>query len=118
MDGVRASGLDVRVEHHGVATGPLPAPVESAAYRIVQEALTNVTRHAHARAVTVRIGYDDGVTIEVIDDGRGMPPEAEAEAGNGIRGMKERAAALGGTLEAGPSPTGTGFRVAARLPSP
>ena len=111
--GVRAGGLDVRLEQP--ATPPtLPAPVESAAYRIVQEALTNVTRHAHARTVTVRLGYDDGVTIEVTDDGRGGP----AEPGNGIRGMKERAAALGGTADAGPVPgTGGGFRVTAHLPA-
>ncbi len=109
--GVRAGGLDVRLEQSGPPT-PLPAPVESAAYRIVQEALTNVTRHAHARAVTVRLGYDDGVTIEVTDDGRGGP----AGPGNGIRGMKERAAALGGTVDAGPIAEG-GFRVTAHLPT-
>src|SRR5205085_11765509 len=109
--GVRAGGLDVRLEESGPPT-PLPAPVESAAYRIVQEALTNVTRHAHARTVIVRLGYVDGVTIEVTDDGRG----GLAGPGNGIRGMKERAAALGGTVDAGPSPEG-GFRVTAHLPT-
>ena len=85
--------------------------MELAAYRIVQEALTNVTRHARAGSATVRLGYDDGVTIEVLDDGVG----GTAEAGNGIRGMQERAAALGGQVEAGPRPGG-GFRVAAHLP--
>ena len=109
--GVRAGGLDVRLEQPGTPP-PLPASVESAAYRIVQEALTNVTRHAHARTASVRLGYDDGVTIEVTDDGRG----GSAEPGNGIRGMKERAVALGGTVVAGPSPTG-GFRVTAHLPA-
>ncbi|MEA2972345.1 MAG: hypothetical protein QOG82_803 [Actinomycetota bacterium] len=112
--GVRAGGLDVRLEQRDTPP-PLPAPVESAVYRIVQEALTNVTRHAHASTVTVRLGYDEGVTIEVTDDGRGGP----AEPGNGIRGMKERAAALGGTADAGPVPgTDGGFRVTARLPLP
>lgn len=110
--GVRAGGLEVRLEHDAAPpAAPLPAAVESAAYRIVQEALTNVTRHARAQAVTVRLGYEDGVTVEVTDDGVGVP----ADPGNGIGGMRERAAALGGTVEAGPRPGG-GFRVAAHLP--
>jgi signal transduction histidine kinase len=85
--------------------------VELAAYRIVQEALTNVTRHARARSVTVRLGYGDGVTVEVVDDGVGGP----AGPGNGIAGMRERAVALGGTVEAG-SQAGGGFGVVAHLP--
>lgn len=108
--GVRAGGLDVRIERDG-PPAPLPSAVELAAYRIVQEALTNVTRHARARAVTVRLRYGDGVTVEVIDDGVGGP----AAPGNGIAGMRERAAALGGTVEAGAHPGG-GFRVLAHLP--
>jgi signal transduction histidine kinase len=108
--GVRAGGLDVRLEVDPSVV-PLPSAVELAAYRIVQEALTNVTRHARADAVTVRLGYGDGVTIEVIDDGVGGP----AGPGNGIAGMRERAVALGGTVEAGPLPGG-GFRVVAHLP--
>ncbi len=108
--GVRAGGLDVRLEQAG-APASLPSAVELAAYRIVQEALTNVTRHARARAVTVRLAYGDGVTIEVVDDGVGGP----LGPGNGITGMRERAAALGGTVEAGTQPGG-GFRVLARLP--
>jgi signal transduction histidine kinase len=111
VDGVRASGLEVRLE--GAESLPaLPAAVELAAYRIVQEALTNITRHAGARSASVRLGYDDGVTIEVLDDGTG----GAAEPGNGIRGMQERASALGGHVETGPRPTG-GFRVAAHLPA-
>jgi signal transduction histidine kinase len=112
--GVRAGGLDVRVEQTGTPA-PLPSAVELAAYRIVQEALTNVTRHARARAVTVRLAYGDsgnGVTLEVTDDGVG----GAAGPGNGIVGMRERAAALGGTVEAGALPGG-GFRVLARLPA-
>jgi signal transduction histidine kinase len=115
--GVRAGGLDVHVARQGVAT-PVPAAVELAAYRIVQEALTNVTRHAHAREVTVRVTYDDGVTVEVVDDGVGAPVPVSggpAPAGNGITGMRERAEALGGTVEAGPV-AGGGFRVWAHLP--
>ncbi|MBA2496337.1 MAG: sensor histidine kinase, partial [Acidimicrobiia bacterium] len=110
VSGVRAGGLEVRVEHDG-PVAPLTAPVELAAYRIIQEALTNVTRHARATTVTVRLGYGDGVTVEVTDDGTGGP----AGPGNGITGMHERAAALGGTVAAGPAPSG-GFRVAAHLP--
>jgi signal transduction histidine kinase len=107
----RSGGLDVRLDQDEPAA-PLPAAVELAAYRIVQEALTNVTRHARAGSVTVRIGYDDGVDIEVVDDGVGgaMTP------GNGIGGMRERAAALGGTVDAASRPGGAGFRVAAHLP--
>lgn len=108
---VRASGLDVRLEQDIVQGPPLPAAVELAAYRIVQEALTNVTRHAHAHCATVRLGYAHGLTVEVIDDGVG----GSAHPGNGIGGMRERAAALGGTVDAGPRPGG-GFRVAAHLP--
>jgi signal transduction histidine kinase len=109
--GVRAGGLEVQLQHDD-PVAPLPAAVEMAAYRIVQEALTNVTRHAHARAVTVRLAYEDGVSVEVTDDGIGGP----VDPGNGIAGMRERAAALGGTVEAGPRPGG-GFRVAAHLPA-
>lgn len=108
--GVRGSGLDVRLEEDHPGT-PLSAAVELAAYRIVQEALTNVTRHARAHAVTVRLRHVDGVHIEVIDDGVGGP----ADPGNGVNGMRERAGALGGTLEAGSRPDG-GFRVVAHLP--
>jgi signal transduction histidine kinase len=111
LAGVRSSGLDVRLEHDGTPPA-LSAAVELAAYRIVQEALTNVTRHAQARHVTVRIGYADGVRVEVTDDGVG----GTAPAGNGITGMRERAEALGGSVETGPRPGG-GFRVAARLPN-
>jgi signal transduction histidine kinase len=110
IDGVRASGLDVRIERPNEMP-PLPEAVELAAYRIVQEALTNVTRHASARTVTVRVAHDDGATVEVIDDGVG----GTAPVGNGIIGMRERAAALGGTVETGPR-TGGGFRVVAHLP--
>jgi signal transduction histidine kinase len=110
VSGVRAGGIDVRLEHDG-PPAPLPAAVELAAYRIVQEALTNVTRHSHANVVTVRISHDDGVRVEVTDDGVG----GSADPGNGIVGMRERAAALGGSVEAGPR-AGGGFRVAAHLP--
>ena len=124
--GVRAGGLDISLERHGSPTD-LPASVELAAYRIVQESLTNVTRHARAGHVTVRVGYDDGVDIEVTDDGIGLaaaavgtdggstPNGSGPRPGNGITGMRERATAVGGTLEAGPASSG-GFRVSAHLP--
>lgn len=112
--GVRASGLDVRLER-SEPPNAVPPAVELTAYRIVQEALTNVTRHARAHVATVRLGYlrPDGVTVEVTDDGIGA--SGETRTGNGIDGMRERAAALGGTVEAGPGAAG-GFRVAAHLP--
>lgn len=108
--GVRASGLDVRLDHDP-PPAPLPAAVELAAYRIVQEALTNVARHARAAVINVSLGYEAGVRIEVTDDGVG----GEAGPGNGINGMRERASALGGSVEVGPNPAG-GFRVVAHLP--
>jgi signal transduction histidine kinase len=111
LDGVRASGLTIDFEQHGEPRA-LSAPVELAAYRIVQEALTNITRHARAHHVQVRLGYDDGVRIEVTDDGVG----GTAEPGKGLTGMRERAEALGGTVDAGPRPGG-GFRVCAHLPT-
>lgn len=107
---VRSSGLEVRLEGD-LPVQPLPAAIERAAYRIIQEALTNVTRHAGARNVIVRLGYEDGLTVEVVDDGVG----GVVDVGNGIAGMQERARALGGTLEAEPG-AGGGFRVVAHLP--
>ncbi|PZF81660.1 sensor histidine kinase [Jiangella anatolica] len=109
----RAAGLAVDVETDGEPAELTPA-VDLAAYRIVQEALTNVTRHAGAGRVAVRIGYGrDDVTVDVSDDGRGAG--SRAGTGSGIDGMRSRAEALGGTLEAADRPGG-GFRVRARLP--
>jgi signal transduction histidine kinase len=106
------AGIDVRVITDG-SPRPLPAGVDVAAYRIVQEALTNSVRHSGGSTATVRLRYDDeGLTISVDDNGKArvsVPP------GNGVAGMTERARSLGGTLEAGPRPGG-GFRVLARLP--
>lgn len=110
-----AGGLDVRTEIHGPLE-LMPASVDQAAYRILQEALTNVIRHAGSSTATVRVVHEGEVLVlEVKDDGRGPPSNDGAGFGTGIQGMRERAAALGGTLEAGPRPGG-GFRVLARLP--
>jgi signal transduction histidine kinase len=93
---------------------PLPAAVEVAALRIVTEALTNIARHAQARHATVTLAVDGALGIEVCDDG--APPAAEQawRPGVGLVSMAERAAEVGGTLQAGPTPTGG--RVQARLP--
>jgi signal transduction histidine kinase len=109
---VARAGVRVEVRIEGTPAA-LPAGLDLSAYRIVQEALTNVVRHAGPATARVTVGYATGtVTVEVVDDGRGGDP---ADGGHGIPGMRERAALYGGTLEAGPLPGG-GFRVAATLP--
>jgi signal transduction histidine kinase len=112
----RAAGIDVRTETRGQVR-PAPYAVEAAAFRIVQEALTNVTRHAGQATATVRLAYGErDLTVEVEDDGRGATPGGSAAgSGKGIVGMRERVGALRGELETGPRPEG-GFRVFARLP--
>jgi len=110
----RAGGAGVTA--HVVTEGqprPLPAAVDLAAYRVAQEALTNVARHASTATATVRVAYrPDDLVLEVDDDG--TPPHIVVP-GNGITGMRERATALGGTLTAAPRPGG-GFRVRAWFP--
>jgi signal transduction histidine kinase len=113
----RASGLAVRLEEEG-ARPQLPANVDLAAFRIVQEALTNSARHASGTGALVRIVYGDReVELDVDDDGaaRGRPTPPVVGSGRGIVGMRERAQSLGGSLRAGPRPEG-GFSVSARLP--
>ncbi|HEY3502586.1 MAG TPA: sensor histidine kinase [Actinocatenispora sp.] len=106
------AGLRVTVRRSGDAT-PLPADLDLSAYRIVQEALTNVIRHARARHCTVAIDRrDDELSLDISDDGTGS---GTAGTGYGIVGMRERVALLHGTFSAGPQPGG-GFRVAATLP--
>jgi signal transduction histidine kinase len=107
------------------AEGPvrqLPAGVDAAAYRIVQEALTNTVRHSAGRSASVLLRYgDEDLVIEVDDDGTsavavgGHNGVDSPGSGNGLTGMAERARALGGSLDAGPRPGG-GFRVLAKLP--
>jgi signal transduction histidine kinase len=117
--GAEATGLQVKTRVEGTPR-PLPAGTDLAAYRIVQESLTNVTRHAGPASATVLVRYGPGdLTVQVDDDGRGPAPPGNgdlgASRGNGIRGMRERVAALGGELTTGPRPGG-GFRVRAVLP--
>jgi signal transduction histidine kinase len=116
LEAARERGLRVEAEVAGEPR-PLPALVDLTAYRIVQESLTNVGRHAGAASATVTIRYEPAaVVVEVDDDGRGPAAAAvDQQPGYGLAGMAERSAALGGSLEAGPRPGG-GFRVTARLP--
>jgi signal transduction histidine kinase len=119
----RAAGLPVTVTVTG-AQRPLPPEADQAAYRIVQEALTNVSRHAGAASASVHLHYTpDTLSIRVDDDGKGQV--TSTGTGNGIRasgpglglvGMRERVSALGGRLQAGPRDSG-GFRVRAELPA-
>jgi signal transduction histidine kinase len=104
---------DVVVTVESTDLGQLPAAVETAAFRIIEEALTNVARHAHARTCLVRLERNGGLDIDVIDDGLGIP--AGAPSGLGISSMRQRAAELRGTLHITPTPGG-GTALRARLP--
>jgi signal transduction histidine kinase len=129
LDRIRAGGLRVEYGTRGRAR-PLPEATAATVFRIVQEALTNTVRHAAARAVTVRLTYGErDLDIEVTDDGRGPQAspgggqgrehgrvESGSGGGHGLVGIRERAAAHGGTAEAGPGPDGRGFRVRVRVP--
>jgi signal transduction histidine kinase len=109
------SGLAVEVHTDGDRVA-LPVGVDLAAYRIVQEALTNVRKHAHASRASVVVSYDpDALRIEVLDDGVGPSVNGRLGTGHGLIGMRERAALYGGTVDAGPGVHG-GFRVTARIP--
>jgi signal transduction histidine kinase len=122
LDGLLAeaakAGLAVRLQVNGTRP-PLPAGVDLSAYRIVQEALTNVVKHAGSARAQVVVGYgDQEVRVEIIDDGRGAVTsvsDGRVGSGHGLIGMRERVQAFGGDLQTGPRPGG-GFRVAARLP--
>ena len=124
VDGARAAGLSVRIRTLGTPR-PLPGPVDRAGYRIVQEALTNAVRHAGpGTSVDVRIGFaQDELRLFVDDDGQGTAvvrdtasPADSAGGGNGLPGMRERVATLGGTLNAEPTVRG-GFLVGAVIPT-
>lgn len=116
LDRIRASGLDVKYESVG-AVRPLPEATGASVFRIVQEALTNVVKHAAARGVLVQLTYGEGaLDIRVLDDGRG--PRPGSGGGHGLIGVRERAAAHGGTAATGPGPDGRGFEVRVHLPVP
>jgi signal transduction histidine kinase len=135
LDQVRGAGLEVDLEVVGTP-GPLPPGVDLTAYRIVQEALTNTIRHAHARRADVTLSYEPGyVTVCVADSGPGRggpppggngssgarpgsPPPSSVLTGSGLglAGIAERVASCGGNLTVGPTPAG-GFAVTARLPA-
>ncbi|MET9330281.1 sensor histidine kinase [Streptomyces cellulosae] len=120
LESFRRAGLEVAVREEGRARA-LPPGVDLTAYRIVQEALTNVTKHAAGRGVRVGLDWGGGrLTVTVSDDGgapAGPPALSDRPPGYGLIGMRERAAAVGGELTAGPRPEG-GFLVTARLPLP
>ena len=117
---LRAAGVEVKLDAPAVnGEAPLPKAVSAAGYRIIREALTNVARHAGAgSSAHVRITRaEQAVEVEVVDDGAGPGEDGDGEReGSGIAGMRERAAALGGRLEAGAGEDG-GFRVWASLPA-
>lgn len=116
VDTMAQAGVEVDVRWRG-RSRPLPPEVDLAAFRIVQESVTNVVRHAGAHRCEVRITYrDKELDIEVLDDGRGLVlGHRTGRSGYGISGMRERVALLNGRFSAGVRPEG-GFRVAARLP--
>jgi signal transduction histidine kinase len=110
----RDAGVKIEVDWHG-SHEPLPPDIDLSAFRIIQEAVTNVVRHAGTSQCRVCIDQQDGqLSIEITDSGHSA---SAAGTGYGITGMRERAALLGGDLTAGPCPSG-GFRVTARLPVP
>jgi signal transduction histidine kinase len=109
----RAAGLDVVLQTDG-DPAPLPPGLDLTAYRLVQEALTNTLRHAHATRVAICIRYGaDRLTVAVRDDGRG--PDPAGGPGHGLLGMRERVAVYGGELVTGPAPGG-GYELRAELP--
>jgi signal transduction histidine kinase len=109
------AGIAVEVAYDG-ARVELPRGVDLTAYRIVQEALTNVMKHAGPARARVVVRYEPGALgLEIVDDGRGVNGRSEGRGGHGLVGMRERVAVYGGTLEVGPK-SGGGYRVAVRLP--
>lgn len=115
LDALDTNGLPVHLTVGGDRRS-LPAAVDLAAYRIVQESLTNALRHADPASAQVHINYQPGaVELTITNDGRARPSAPPQPGGLGITGMRERATSVGGTLEAGPRTAG-GFEVRARLP--
>jgi signal transduction histidine kinase len=115
VEELRAAGLEVDARVEGKAE-PLPPALDLSAYRILQEATTNVLKHARARRVDIRVHYTGTMlALDVRDDGAGDGTDPASSSGHGLIGMRERVALFGGTLRAGRDPTG-GFSVHARLP--
>ncbi|MFJ9739581.1 sensor histidine kinase [Streptomyces sp. NPDC101166] len=119
LERVRAGGLDVRYRTAGHAR-PLPDATGATVFRIVQEALTNTVKHADAAIASVRLDYGESdLSIEVTDDGRGPQGAAgRGDGGHGLVGIRERAAAHGGTAVTGRGPDGRGFAVRVLIPAP
>jgi signal transduction histidine kinase len=108
VEAARAGGLSVELSVEGEPRW-LPAPLDVAAYRVVQEALTNVRKHSGARRVEVIVRYrDEAVHVEVVDDGDGSGPGGGS--GKGLAGVQERVAVLGGHVLAGPDDRGFALR--------
>ncbi|SEF18694.1 sensor histidine kinase [Jiangella alba] len=117
LESFSRAGLDVSMHQEGTAR-PLPPGVDLTAYRIIQEALTNVTKHAGSGSARVGLDWNrDRLTITVADDGNDAPPAPDRPPGFGLIGMRERAAAVGGQLSARRRPEG-GFLVSTDLPLP
>jgi signal transduction histidine kinase len=112
---VTDAGVRIQVTTEGEEP-ELPAGVDLAAYRILQEALTNVLRHAQATSASIRIAYRPAaIELEVTDDGIGPPTDGRTTDGHGLMGMQERAALLGGDITWGPA-NGRGAKLQAVLP--
>jgi signal transduction histidine kinase len=115
LERARAAGVNVELAVTG-SPRPLPAGVELSAYRIVQEALTNVIKHSGCDRASVQLRYGgDGLELEIVDHGDGAAGSRVPGSGHGLVGMRERVALFGGSLEAGPR-NGRGYRVLATLP--
>ncbi|MFI7538597.1 sensor histidine kinase [Streptosporangium sp. NPDC049376] len=112
---IRAAGLEVILDERGDRAAVSATPA-IAVYRVVQESLANTLKHGEASKAEVTIGYrPHSITVEIIDDGRGVPGGADVAEGHGLAGMRERVSALGGEFTAGPVPGG-GFAVRADIP--
>jgi signal transduction histidine kinase len=110
------AGIRVDVYWHGERR-PLSPEIDLSAFRIIQEAVTNVVRHSGTHACRIDVGFEaDELSIEIVDNGHGLPHAPSGVGGFGLLGMRERVAMLSGQFSAGPGPDG-GFRVAARLPA-
>jgi signal transduction histidine kinase len=115
IERARTAGVSVELSVDG-SPRALDAGIELSAYRIVQEALTNVIKHAESAHASVTVHYgDDQLELEIVDDGSGTPAAQTRASGHGLVGMQERVALFGGTLSAGPD-DGRGYRVQALLP--